>query len=73
MNANDLMDLIDSLAQDIDFEYHGKMGSICPFNRTDISLFFDDREVTVDSVKAAMEEPFIEGHSLMEICGELIL
>ena len=73
MNANDLRELIDSLAQDIDFEYRGKVGSICPFNRTDIALFYDDREVTVDSVIAAMEEPFIEGRSLMEICGELIL
>ena len=72
MNANDLRDLIDSLTQDIDFEYCGKMGSICPFSRTDISLCYDGREVTVDSVRAAMEEPFIEGHSLMEICGELI-
>lgn len=73
MNAADLRALIDSLAQDIDFEYHGISGSICPFSRTDISLTYDGREVTVDSVDAAMEEPFIAGHSLAEICEELVL
>lgn len=73
MNANDLKAWIDSLTQDIDFEYRGKVGSICPFSRTDISLSYDDQEVTVSSVDAAMSEPFIEGHSLAELCEELIL
>ena len=71
MNAKELRELIDSLAQDIDFEYHGKLGSICPFNRDDISLSYDDCEVTVASVDAAMTEPFIDGKSLEEVCGEL--
>ena len=73
MNAADLSAFIDSLTQDIDFEYHGRPGSICPFSRTDISLFYDGQEVTVHSVSAAMEEPFVEGRSLAEICGELVL
>lgn len=73
MNANDLKAWIDSLTQDIDFKYRGKMGSICPFSRTDISLAYDGQEVTVNSVDAAMSEPFINGHSLVELCEELIL
>ena len=73
MNAADLRALIDSLSQDIDFKYRGTSGSICPFSRTDISLTYDGREVTADSVDAAMEEPFIAGNSLAEICEELVL
>ena len=71
MQASELKDWIDSLTQDIDFEYHGVSGSICPFSRRNISLCYDGQEVTVDSVDAAMAEPFIEGHSLTEICEEL--
>ena len=73
MKANDLEALIDSLTQDIDFEYRGKQGSICPFSRTDISLAYDGEELTVDSVEAAMTAPFIEGRSLTEVCEELTL
>ena len=73
LKASDLKALIDSLTQDIEFEYRGKQGSICPFSRTDISLAYDGEEKTVDSVDAAMSEPFIEGRSLTEICEELIL
>jgi hypothetical protein len=73
VKAQDLRDWIDSLAQDIDFEYRGKLGSICPFNRQNISLCYDGKEVTVHSVEAAMEEPFICGKSLSDICEELIV
>ena len=73
MKAGDLRAWIDSLTQDIDFEYHGRTGSICPFSRSDISLAFDGCEVTVDSVDAAMAEPFVDGHSLSELCEELDL
>lgn len=73
LKASELEALIDSLTQDIDFEYRGKQGSICPFARTDISLAYDGEEITVDSVDAAMAAPFIEGHSLTEICEELAL
>lgn len=73
MKASELSNWIDSLTQDIDFEYHGILGSICPFNREKISLCFDGEEVTVDSIEAAMKTPFIEGRSLTEICEELTL
>ncbi|WP_204889969.1 hypothetical protein [Pseudoflavonifractor phocaeensis] len=73
MSAKELFDWIDSLAQDIDFEYHGKSGSICPFSRSDISLCYNGEEVTVHSVEAAMREPFLDGHSLEELAEELRL
>lgn len=73
MKADDLRAWIDSLAQDIDFEYRGNLGSICPFSRTNISLAYKGQEVMVSSIDAAMNEPFIDGYSLMEICEELVL
>lgn len=71
MKAQDLRGWIDSLTQDIEFEFCGKQGVICPFNRQDISLCYDGKEVTVHSVDAAMNEPFILGKSLMGVCEEL--
>lgn len=73
LKAIELKALIDSLTQDIDFEYHGKQGSICPFSRADISLAYDGEELTVESVEAAMTSRFIEGRSLAEVCEELTL
>ena len=40
MTAPELRAWIDSLTQDIDFAYHGKFGSICPFHREDIALCY---------------------------------
>lgn len=71
MKAQDLRDWIDSLTDDIEFQYRGKWGVICPFNRGNISLCYDGQEVTVASVDAAMKEPFIAGFSLEEISEEL--
>ena len=69
MKANEIRDWIDSLTQDIDFEYQGRQGCICPFDRNDISLVFDGDEVTVHSANAAIKEPFIDGHSIAELCS----
>ena len=73
MKAQELRAWIDSLTQDIDFEFRGIIGSICPFNRTNISLIYDGKEITVHSVDAAMSEPFIGGRSLEEVCEELVI
>ena len=73
MNATELREWIDSLSQDIDFEYNGKCGAICPFNRSNISLCYDGNEVTVHSVDEAMKEPFILGRSLSEISNLLLI
>lgn len=71
MKAKELSDWIDSLTDDIEFEYNGIWGSICPFSRKCISLCYDENEVTVNSVDAAMKEPFVNGHSLEEISEKL--
>jgi uncharacterized protein Yka (UPF0111/DUF47 family) len=71
MDPKDLQLWIDSLTDDIEFEYNGKHGVICPFSRSDISLFFDGAEVTVHSVEDAMTTPFIDGHSLSELSIKL--
>lgn len=73
MKADELKKWIDSLTQDIDFQYRGQTGSICPFTRSEISLSFGKNEVTVHSVEEAMKEPFIFGRSLEEICEELTI
>ena len=71
MKAKELRDWIDSLTDDIEFEYNGIWGSICPFSRKCISLCYDENEVTVNSVDAAMNEPFINGRTLNEISEKL--
>lgn len=71
MNANELINWIDRLTVDIEFRYRGAWGSICPFSREEISLCYDGEEVTVHSVEAAMNTPFITGKSLQEICEEI--
>lgn len=68
MNANALRDWIGSLTQDIDFEYGGKSGCICPFSLRDISLCYDGAETTVHSLDEAMTTPFVQGKNLTEIC-----
>ena len=54
MTAPELRAWIDSLTQDIDFAYHGKFGSICPFHREDIALCYDGYAVDAHSVDEAM-------------------
>lgn len=71
MTVAELRAWIDSLTQDIDFAYHGKFGSICPFHREDIALRYDGYAVDAHSVDEAMALPFICGHSLAELCEEL--
>lgn len=71
MRQDELYKLIDSLNQDIDFQYHGKSGSICPFTRKNISLCFDGDEMTAQSVPDAMSAQFIDGHSLNDLCEVL--
>lgn len=52
MKSEDLRDWIDSLTQDITFEYLGVNGSICPFSRSDISLCYGEKEQSFDSIDA---------------------
>ncbi len=71
MSRDALYEWIDSLTQDIDFQYNGRNGSICPFNRNNISLCFDGIETTVSTILEAMNTKFIDGKSLNDICEVL--
>lgn len=73
MKSEDLRDWIDSLTQDITFEYLGVNGSICPFSRSDISLCYGEKEQSFDSIDALMHAPFFKGKSLTEICSKVNL
>lgn len=71
MTPQELYGRIDSLTEDIEFQYLGVWGAICPFSRTCISVSYGAEERTFSSVEAAMDTPFIRGKSLREIAPEL--
>lgn len=68
MKPDDLRDWIDSLTDDIEFQYLGIWGSICPFNRHNISVSYGDDERTFHSIDDVMNEPFICGKPIKDIC-----
>ena len=68
MTPDKLRAEIDTGMYDMEFEYKGVHGAICPFSRTNISIAYGDEEKTLDSVDAVMNEPFFDGKSLSEIC-----
>ncbi len=71
MKANELHDWIDSLTQDIVFQYHGVWGSICPFSRTNISVSYGGKEETYASIDAVLESTIVSGRQLKEICEQI--
>ncbi len=71
MNAEDLIDWIDSLTADIEFEYQGILGAICPYSRTDISFCYGDDDIKCSSIDEVMTTPFITGRPLKDICEEI--
>ncbi|MEA4999293.1 MAG: hypothetical protein VB087_07910 [Candidatus Limiplasma sp.] len=73
MNAQDLQALIDSLTQDIEFEYAGKPGAICPYSRQDIAVTFDGVHKRYTSSAALMRDPIYLGAALMDIASKIQL
>ena len=73
MKANELYDFIDSLTSDIDFEYDGKHGAICPFSRTDISLSYDDEAHDHTSIADVKNDKIFNGKCLNEISEQIVL
>lgn len=67
MKKDELFDLINSLACDIEFEYKGKHGAICPFNRENIVVAYCENEIRTHSVEQAMGLPIFDGFSLNDI------
>lgn len=71
MNPKDLYQLINSLSTDIEFDYAGGHGFICPFSRSNISIGFLENEKTCTSVDEAMSAPIFNGKSLNEVSGSI--
>lgn len=71
MNKQALRQMIDSLLSDIEFDYNGVHGAICPFSRTDIVVGFGDTEVRYSSVDEVMESDIFNGNRLEDICEKL--
>ena len=73
MNRDDLKNMIDSLTQDVEFDYSGMHGSICPFSRGEIYVQFGRKTRQFKSVDAVMDTPFFGGKALNEIADQLSL
>lgn len=73
MNAKELRIRIDTMLEDIEFKYRGVWGSICPFHRNSISVSYGDDERTFSSIDDVMNEPFICGKPIKEICEEFVV
>lgn len=73
MNAEKLKKLILSLTQDIEFEYLGVQGCICPFQRDNISVAYGDMTKDYTDVDEMMNDPIFSGKSLTEVCGQIEL
>ena len=71
MTRKELYNLIDSLSMDVEFEYNGEAGSICPFSRDDIALSYGEISVSASSVDEAMSLPLIDGASLSDLCEQI--
>ena len=67
MKPDKLTEMINSLTGDIDFEYDGKHGAICPFSRTDISLSYGDEAHDHTSIADVMNDKIFNGKCLNEI------
>ena len=72
MTAKDLKGWINGLTQDIDFIYLGLRGTICPFSRENISVAYGDDVHVFRSVDDVMEQPFIAGKPLKDICSDMV-
>lgn len=73
MKAKQLRQDVEDLLLDIEFQYKGEWGAICPFSREEIAVKYGDLEKTFDSVDALMTEPFIDGKPLKDICDKFII
>ena len=73
MNPSDLKDWIDSLTDDIVFQYKGTFGSICPFNRQNISVSYGEDERTFNSIDDVLDSAFIDGKPLKDICQDFVI
>ena len=73
MTAKELQKWIESLTDDIEFQYKNVWGSICPFSKYNISVSYGKEERTFTSADDVMNTPFIDGKPIKDICDEFII
>lgn len=73
MTEKQLRESIDDMLLDIEFEYKGVSGAICPFSRDNIAVKYGDSEHIFESVDALFNEPFFDGKPLKAVCHKFII
>lgn len=79
MKKNEIKEMIDMYPLELfEFEYDGKYGNIDTYyipeeERDEYLLYFDDEEITVNSLEKVMTTKFICGKSLEELEDEIIV
>lgn len=68
-----LYDLLDSLAQELYFEYEGKPCLVSPVTRQDIDLCYGDFEGHYTSIEEVLSAKVFHGKSLNEIADVIEL
>ena len=79
MKKNEIKEMIDMYPLELfEFEYDGKYGNIDTYYipeeaRDEYLLYFDDDEITVNSLEEVMTTKFICGKSLEELEDKIIV
>lgn len=73
MSEKEIRKEIDQYLRDIEFEYNGVLGSICPFSQEDIAVQYGDSEMDFTSIDDMMNKPFIDGKPMKAICHKFII
>ena len=71
MSKRELYKIINGLQCDIEFDYKGIHGSVCPINRKEIYIAYGDESQTCKSVDEAMSAKFFAGSPLNDIADNL--
>ena len=68
-----LYDLLDSLVNELYFEYEGKRCLVSPHTRQDIALYYGDFEGHYNSIEAVLSAKVFNGKSLNDIADVIEL
>lgn len=74
-NLHELRDYSLSCVDDIEFTWRGIHGLIIPFSPQKYILFFhdpDDLGTEFHDIDEMLNAPYLDGHSLAEVCDEII-
>ncbi len=71
MNVDKLRDWILSLAQDIEFDYKGKHGVICPWNVHSFTMAYAGEDKDYTDIEDLMMDKVFNGMSLNQIAEKL--